>query len=100
MIHRITLSAIVLRDYEKRGVFTRFHSQSQYPSRNDLSAQVGRDFLADILDDAERHSTVAVGYPILCREYVRLSQRAREMLRSDPAPLDIGRDGKSAAAGD
>lgn len=101
MIHRITIPAPILRDYEARNVFPRFHRALHHPMMSDISARVGRDELADMLADAEIYSAVAqTGSPKLTIAYVRFAAKAREMLRADPAPLQAGRDMKSAAAGE
>jgi len=102
MLHRITLPALILRDYEKRGVFPRYHGVFPPHALMDcVSAKVSSEELKALLDDAEFIKALKFTQsPNLTRAYVRLAEKAREVLRHEPAPTEIGRDGKSAAAGD
>jgi hypothetical protein len=100
MIHRLTIPFRIRVDYSNRSVFSRYQG-AQHIMMDDISVKVGDDDLREILKDAENNSTLrATGSPQLTIAYVRFAEKVRFLLRQSPENLDIGRDGKSAAAGD
>lgn len=100
MIHRLTIPFRIRMDYGVRSVFPRYQG-AQHIMMDDISIKAGTDDLKLILVDAEANSTVrATQSPQLTIAYVRLAEKIRAILRSEPAESALGRDGKSAAAGD
>lgn len=99
MIHRLTLPAAILRDYQRRGAFERYHRASHHAMMDDISVKASTDELKTILADAEYYGALKFTCsPNLTRAYVRMAEKIRAILRNEPAQPEIGRDGKTAAS--
>lgn len=99
MIHYITIHFLIRNDYARRMMFPRYCSLST-TTYDDLRIKLSTAELQVLCADAEAHAGVGMSYPNLAMAYTRLARKAREQLRAAPENPEIGRDNKSAAAGD
>lgn len=99
-LHRLTLPNIILHDYEKRGIFPRFH-HGTHIMLGEICPLVSSLDMQAILMDAEHNIPVRVsGNPKLSIAYRHLAEKCRATLRKDGLNAQFGRLGKDAAAGE
>ena len=101
MIHNLTIPERITYHYHERQVFERYARRFSHIMLSNLFVRVSTAELRELLADAEKFCTVrATSNPQITVAYVHFAEKCRAILRAHPDDPNIGRDGKSAAAGD